>query len=393
MSGYDVIVVGAGIAGTATAWFLRAEGLRVALIDTQFPGWGASGRNPGFLWLQTKAAGLSMEFSLRARSFAESFAQDRGDGSFRACGGLILFRDETCRPVAEAFVADRCHAGLPVTLLDRAQVRDLVPEVGPEVSGAVWNPLDAHQNTAAFVRSLAGGFVAAGGDLLAPARVAALLVAGSACTGVVLADGRNLRAERTILATGPFGNDLLAPLGLAVPFRPVRFEAAEAGPAPFRVGPVVAGQALFRFFTPAGFDPAGLPADPTAALWPDLGFTEQLASLPDGSVQFGCAYEIGDPGDHPTVAGQAIAGATLTRNFPALAGLPLRRAWAGSVAMTADGLPVIDMACGPSGLGLNLGHWFGNLAGTLSGRMAADAVMGRGGDPHLPALSRQRLLA
>jgi len=231
VSGYDVLVVGAGIAGTATAWFLRTEGLRVALIDTQFPGWGASGRNPGFLWLQTKAAGLSMEFSLRARSFAEAFAQDRGDSSFRACGGLILFRDEACLPIAEAFVADRCNAGLPVTLLDRAQVRDLVPEIGPEVSGAVWNPLDAHQNTAAFVRSLAGGFVAAGGDLLAPARVASLLVEGSSCTGVALADGRHLRAERTILATGPFGNDLLAPLGLAVPFRPVRFEAAEAGPA------------------------------------------------------------------------------------------------------------------------------------------------------------------
>ena len=389
---FDAIVVGAGIAGASTAWFLRAEGLRVALVDTHAPGWGASGRNPGFLWLQTKAAGFSMAFSLRARSFAEGFARDLGDPSFRSCGGLILYRDAACKPVAQAFVADRQAAGLPVALLDRAEVASLVPEIGPEVSGAVWNPLDAHQNTAAFIAHLGQAFVAAGGTLMSGSKVVCLDVDGSRCRGVTLADGQRLQAAQVVLATGPFCNDLLQPHGLAVPFRPVRLEAAATAPAPFHLGPVLAGQALFRFFVPAGVDPATIPADATGRLWPDLGFTEQMASLPDGSILLGCAYEVGNTGDHATVAGQAIALATLCRNVPALARLALQRVWAGSVALTADSLPVVDFDCGLDGLALNLGHWFGNLAGALSGRMLTEAIMGRRGDPHLAGLSRQRLL-
>lgn len=391
-SHFDAIVVGAGIAGASTAWFLLAEGLRVALVDTHAPGGGASGRNPGFLWLQTKAAGLSMALSLRARSFAEDFARDMGDASFRSCGGLILYRDPACKPVAQAFVVDRQAAGLPVSLLDRAEVANLVPEIGPEVSGAVWNPLDAHQNTSAFIVHLGQAFVAAGGTLMSGARVVSLDVTGSRCRGVTLACGRRLQAAQVVLATGPFCNDLLRPHGVTVPFSPVRLEAAATAPAPFRLGPVLAGQALFRFFVPPGVDSNLVPVDPTAQLWPDLGFTEQMASLPDGSILFGCAYQVGDSGDQATVAGQAIAISTLCRNVPALARLPLQRVWAGSVALTADSLPVVDPDCGVDCLALNLGHWYGNLAGALSGRMLTEAIMGRTGDPHLAALSRQRLL-
>src|SRR6185436_495662 len=71
---FDAVVVGAGIAGTASACYLRQAGFSVALVDMHHPGWGASGRNPGFLWLQTKAAGLALDFSLAARRFAEELA-------------------------------------------------------------------------------------------------------------------------------------------------------------------------------------------------------------------------------------------------------------------------------------------------------------------------------
>ncbi|GAB5468075.1 MAG: FAD-dependent oxidoreductase [Rhodospirillales bacterium] len=392
MERFDALVVGAGIAGVATAWFLQAEGRRVALLDSHAPGWGASGRNPGFLWLQTKRAGLPLNFALRARTFAEAFAHDRADSSFRASGGLILYRGAAYEAVAAAFVADRCAAGLPVTLLDRAEVRALVPEIGPQVSGAVWNPLDAHQDSAAFVKRLAADFAAGDGRVIAPAEVVALEVSGGRCEGVRLADGSRIAAPLTVLANGPGCNALLDPLGLGLPFRLLRFEAAATAPADFRLGPVLAGQALFRFFTPPGIDPQSLPRDPLEALAPDLGFTEQLASLPDGSLQFGCAYEVDSSSDRPSVAGQALACGILARNLPALAKLPLERVWAGSVMQTADGLPVIEVSAGPEGLALNLGHFFGNLAGAYSGKLLADGLAGRTPDHPLAPFARARLL-
>lgn len=379
---FDAVVVGAGIAGTASALELRRAGLRVALIEKQHPAWGASGRNPGFLWLQTKAAGLAMHFSLASRKFAGELAETLPDYGFRASGGLILYRDAALEPVARAFVADRIAAGLPVELLDRKQLHDLVPAIGPEVRGAVWNPLDAHQNTRRLVGHLADAFIAAGGEIVAPVEVAALAVEGNRVTGVTLQDGTRTDCSTVVVCGGPWSNALLSPLGLGIPYKPTRFEAASTGPAPFRIGPVVAGQALFRFFTPPGTDPASLPRDPTERLRPELGFTEQIASLPDGTIQFGCAYEVGSDLDQATVAGQAVACAITSRNFPDLASLPITGQWAGIVAQTPDGLPVIDAASGPEGLVVNTGHFFGNLAGAFSGRIVADLVLGR--DPAYP---------
>ena len=228
----DAVVVGAGIAGIATAWHLRQEGLSVALVDGIGPAAGASGRNPGFLWLQSKARGAQMALALEARKFAETFARERGEASFRACGGLVLWRDEGAEPAARAYAADRRAAGLPVELLDRTSVRALVPDVGPEVSGGVWNPLDAHVDSAGFARRLAAEVVALGARLVAPARVVALKMTGEACTGVRLADGTEIAAGLTVIATGADRGGLAEVAGVALPFRTVRFEAAETGPAP-----------------------------------------------------------------------------------------------------------------------------------------------------------------
>jgi glycine/D-amino acid oxidase-like deaminating enzyme len=374
---FDAVVIGAGIAGTASAYFLGRAGLSVALLDTHHPGWGASGRNPGFLWLQTKAAGLSMDFSLACRRFAEAFADDVPDFGFRAGGGLIIYRDAAYEPVARAFAADRVAAGLPVELIDRAALRDVCPDIGPEVSGAVWNPLDAHQDTRLLVRHLTRAFEAAGGTILVPARAEVISVSGSACRGVRLVDGTEMQSRIVVLAAGPWSNDLLGPLGLHIPYKPVRFEAAETAPAPFRIGPVVSGQSLFRLFTPPGVDRETLPREASELIRPELGFTEQIASYPDGSLQFGCAYEIGSDFDRATVAGQAVACSIVSRNFPAVAGLPIVRQWAGVVAQTPDGLPVIDASTGPDGLVINTGHFFGNLAGAFSGYIVAELVSGR----------------
>jgi glycine/D-amino acid oxidase-like deaminating enzyme len=387
---FDAVVIGAGIAGTASAYFLRRAGLTVALVDMHRPGWGASGRNPGFLWLQTKAAGLPIDFSLACRRFAEALAGDLPDFGFRASGGLIIYRDAAYEPVARAFAADRVAAGLPVELIDRAALRELCPEIGPEVSGAVWNALDAHQDTRLLVSYLARAFEEAGGTILAPARAGAISVSGSACHGVRLAGGTEVESRTVVLAAGPWSNELLGPLGLKIPYKPTRFEAAETAPAPFRIGPVIAGQSLFRFFTPPDIDRDALPREPSERIRPELGFTEQIASFADGTLQFGCAYEVGSDLDSATVAGQAMACSIVSRNFPAMAKLAIVRQWAGVVAQTPDGLPVIDASTGPDGLIINAGHFFGNLAGAFSGTIVAELATRRKPSYPVDGLSRRR---
>ncbi len=368
----DVIVVGAGIAGAATAYYLATAGYSVELIETVRPGFGASGRNPGFLWLQTKSAGTQMQFALAGRRFAETMHEELGGFGFRASGGMITFRDESVEPVARAFTEDRKRAGLPVELLDGPAARSACPALGENVRGAVWNPLDAHQDTRRLVRVLVETGERRGLGIRLGSAVERLVVKGGRCRGVELADGERIEATATVVAAGPGSPKLLESVGLRLASSLYKFEAAETAPAPFSIGPVLCGQALFRFFD-AG---ANVPRHAIERALPELGFTEQAAQYPDGRVQFGCAFVTGSLDDRPTVAGQALAGAVLLQSLPGLARLPIERTWAGIVLQPPDGMPVIGPAPGLEGLWLNLGHFFGNLAGALSGRLIADLLQG-----------------
>ena len=103
----DIIVLGAGIVGAATAYFLAKKGFRVLLAEGESPAWGASGRNPGFQWLHTRKAGLQMELGLAGRRLADQLREELDDFEMRPSGGMIYFVDERQLPLFRAFVAER----------------------------------------------------------------------------------------------------------------------------------------------------------------------------------------------------------------------------------------------------------------------------------------------
>lgn len=394
--GHDVLVAGAGIAGAATAYYLARRGHRVLLLDAERPAFGASGRNPGFLWLQTKSAGVPMDFALAGRRFADTLTDEAGGFGFRASGGLIVYRDERLAPVAEAFTADRRAAGLMVEHVGRAQLLSLCPAFGPKVRGAVYNSLDAYQDTPALVALLVARAVEQGAEVRASAPVERLKIAGGACRGVVLSSGEEIDAAHVVLATGPGTRSLLSAAGLEMPPWDIyRFEAAATSPTDLDIGPVICGQALFRFFTPKGVDAAGvaeLTRHPSEEGGPPLEFTEQIVKCADGRIRFGCAFTTAPAHDQATVKGQAMAAAILPETIPALAGLPLETCWAGIVTQPKDGLPVIDPKPGIEGLSINAGHFFGNLVGAYSGSLLASALSGDDPDYDLAPFALSRLM-
>jgi glycine/D-amino acid oxidase-like deaminating enzyme len=378
----DVIVVGGGIVGAATAYFLARRKQRVLLIEAETPAWGASGRNPGYQWLHTRRAGLQMELGLAGRRLADTLAKELDGFEFRPCGGMIYFFDERQRPLFESLVAERRAAGLPMELLDGKQAREHCPALSARVAGATWNPLDAHQNTHRLVDALVAGAERHGARVLSGTKVEALLMEGRRCRGVRTAKD-SYTADTVVLATGSWTSKLLAPHGIEVPITAMRLQVVETEPAPFKFAPLLYGPTALKQYAfirdLPGYSDVGA-THPLEATFDGVEFLELAAQREDGRLLLGCPMDFPGLDDRPTVAGLALTLAVLSDAMPPIKSLAVERIWAGLLPQTPDALPIIGPVPGVEGLALNAGHVFGNLAGPLSGKLLAQAMSGEAPD-------------
>ena len=198
----SVVVVGGGLVGTATAYYAAREGMQVTLLEQRHTGYGASGRNPGFVWLHCRNPGWALEISLAGRALYDELARDLPQPfEFRAEGGIIYFKTPEQGVVFEEFVKTRQADGLDMELIDGQAVRELVGPIRPDVLGASFCSNDAQINTPTVVAALAAGARAEGVDVREGVEVTALVESGDSVVGVDTNEGR-ITADVVVIATG-----------------------------------------------------------------------------------------------------------------------------------------------------------------------------------------------
>jgi len=375
--GRDVIVVGGGIVGCATAYFCARDGMRVTLLERRTIGYGASGRNPGWVWLHCRTPGFALDISRAGRALYPQLLEELPGGfEFRPSGGLMYFTTPEQGAVFEAFVAARRLDGLDMTLIDGAEVRRLVPPIRDDVLGASYCSEDAQIVTQTVVEALARGALAHGAAIREGVAVERLVVSGDRVVGVETNAGR-LTADAIVIATGAWTTPLLAGDGVDIPIGGERLQVVSTVPQPFWVEPLVYGPsatwqyALFR----------DLPAWDPAAFATDRAERDGLVLLPllvqraSGELYLGCATDYpGDLDPNPTLAGLGQIADGFARDFPSLRNVPITRAWAGYLPFTSDQAPVIDEV--RPGLFVGAGHVFGNASGPVTGRVLSQLIAG-----------------
>jgi glycine/D-amino acid oxidase-like deaminating enzyme len=365
----DVAIVGGGITGLATALSLREAGADVAVVERDFCGSGASGRNAGHLtptigkdlptlvrlFGEARAAALA-RFADRAVGCAEDLLRRLAiDCDYVASGnvlaGLHPRQRERLRRAAE--VAARL--GAKVAFLDEQEVRRRgLPAC---VRFGVLEERGGTLDPGKLVRGLRAAALAAGCRLYEGSEVGA--VAAEPALRVETAGG-SLRAERVVVATNAYTPATLGWLRhRVVPLRVTLFATRPLAPAereglgwPGREGLYTAHEVLESW---------RLTAD---------------ARLLGGSrfVRYGYGSHLA-AGDSPRLLRRLAA--LLPERFPGL-DAPIDVFWGGWIGTTLDFLPLLG-ARGPGGrihygLGYN-GH--GVAQACLFGRLLADAVLGR----------------
>ena len=187
---YDVAVVGGGLVGAATAWGLAREGCRVVVLDEGDRAVRACRGNFALVWVQSKGLGLArlcrLDRSARrtpGAGFAETLKEETGlDVSFQRPGGFHLSLSER-ELEARANNLKRLHnqpgiVDYKTEILDHAQVAKMLPDIGPEVVGGSYCPLDGHVNSLRLFRTLHTAINARGVTYLPSHRVESITQEG-----------------------------------------------------------------------------------------------------------------------------------------------------------------------------------------------------------------------
>lgn len=363
MSASDIVIVGAGINGCATAYHLAREGHRVVVVERYAPaamasGWTLagvrqSGRHPAELPLARAA--VEIWPALAAELGAET--------GYTRDGNLRLARTEDEITVIRTLVDDQRRAGLDLVFLaGAADVRAIAPAVSPAVLAASFCPTDGHADPLATVQAYRAAAERHGARFRLGEGVRSIELKGDR-VAAVLTDRVRIACGTCVIAGGVHANDLLTPLGLTVPLRVPMVTVLQTDPAPPLLKPVL-GVANADFAARQQLD---------GRLRVTSGATAWHGAMADGEV----------PVVNPSVASVADTIEVVAAALPVFREARVARIWAGLLDLTPDALPVIERAPEIAGLVIAAGfsgHGFG--IAPVTALLLRDLVVGD--TPRLP---------
>lgn len=221
----DVVVVGAGAVGLASAWRLAQRGMSVTVVDPA-PGSGASGVAAGMLAPVTEARlgeQALLELGMASWELWPSFAAELGAGiGYRADGTVVVALDADDRAALRDLVDRQRDMGLEIANLSAADLRMLEPALAPGVRIGARADGERSVDPAALVGELLRATEEAGVTVLRQ-QVAGIELAAQRVVGVSLTEGGGLSAGTVVVAAGSWSGQLTGlPDELILPVRPVK---------------------------------------------------------------------------------------------------------------------------------------------------------------------------
>ncbi len=400
-----VVVLGAGVIGVTSAWYLAQAGHEVTVIDRQSgpaletsfanagevsPGYSSPWAAPGIpqkaiKWMFQRHAPLVLQprFDMQRASWMVQMLKNCTSDAYainksrmvriaeysRDClmalraetgihydermqGTLQVFRSEKQIEAVAKDIAVLQADGVPFEVLDRAGCVAAEPGLAPSqhlIAGGLRLPGDETGDCFKFTNNLAEMAAAAGVNFRWGVSIEALEAEGGRISGVRTSAGR-IEADRYVVAMGSYSPFLVRHLGLKLPIYPLK------------------GYSLTIPIEDAEIAPVSTVMDET--------YKVAITRLGD-RIRVGGLAEIAGFDTSLNARRRATLELSVNDLFGGAGDTNKAQFWSGLRPMTPDGTPIIGATTLPN-LYLNCGH--GTLGWTMaagSGRLLADLISGR----------------
>jgi sarcosine oxidase, subunit beta len=361
---YQVIVIGGGLAGASTAYFLAADGVSTLLLERDDLNSQASGTNAGSLHAQIPVEPFVLEdenwrrgFGPVVRFLAAGIELWRTvphlldiDIELQLNGGLIAASTDQQMEMLEKKVALERRNGLEVELLDRSALLRIAPYLSERIVGGTFCPREGKANPLIVTPAFAAAAERCGASVVRHTEVTEITRKGSG----YWIDTTNgvFEAEHVVNAAGAQAGRIAQMVGVSL--------GIEGHPIQVTV------------------------TEPAEALIPHLvyyaGEKLSLKQTPRGAFLIGGGWPARLDGDGRPV----VDPVSLTRNLamalevvPSIGSVQIYRSWAAIVNGTKDWRPILGEQPEVPGFFMNFVPWLGFTGGPIASRIIANWVQGR----------------
>ena len=401
----DVVVIGAGVVGTTTGYFLAQRGVRVLLCEKGRVAGEQSSRNWGWVRQQGRDYG-ELPIMMESNRIWRGLAAETGekDAAFTESGCIYLAESEAGLARFESWYDLAKQHQLDTRMLSAKEAEALAPGIEGRWIGGMLTPSDGRAEPFVAVPALARAAHRQGVTVIENCAVRTVESQNGRVSAVVTEKGR-VRTGAAVLTGGAWSTYFAANAGVDLPQLIVRSTAARTHPDSGRDLPNVSCPGLsVRRRADGGYTVStGDLAEHYVAPRSFRHFTKYIHLIKASARDL--RLKIGPPADYPGAWGAKRRWSgdetspfermrvvnpppsetvrrrleeRLPRRAPGLAALGIAEIWAGMIDVTPDAVPYLCEADSPKSLFIGTGmsgHGFG--FGPGAGRVLADLVQGR----------------